>query len=49
MTKDMMDFPYIKPNMQLLSIRSSEIAFTMGVKALLLERAENYEGEIPSF
>ncbi len=32
--------------MELLSIRSSDIAFTMGAKGLLLEKAKNYDGEI---
>ena len=32
--------------MELLSIRSSDIAFTMGATGPLLERADNYEGEI---
>ena len=32
-----------------ISIRSSDIAFTMGAKGPLLEKAENYEGEIPLF
>ena len=35
--------------MTLLSIRSSDIAFTMGAKGPLLEKAENYDGEIPLF
>ena len=33
--------------MELLSIRSSDIAFTMGAKGPLLEKAETYDGEIP--
>ena len=38
------------PQMQLLSIRSSDIAFTMGAKGpLLLEKAANYEGMIPRY
>lgn len=45
----MMDFLDIKPGMQLLSIRSSNIAFTMGAKGPLLEKAKNYKGEIPLF
>ena len=32
--------------MELLSIRNSDIAFTMGAKGPLLEKAENYDGEI---
>ena len=49
LTKEIMDFLKIKPGMQLLSIRSSDIAFTLGAKGPLLERAENYDGEIPLF
>lgn len=30
----------------LLSIRRSDIAFTMGAKGSLLQKAEGYEGEI---
>ena len=39
----------LKPEMKLLSIRSSNIAFTMGAKGPLLEKAENYNGEMPLF
>ncbi len=49
LSKEMMDFLDIKPGMQLLSIRSSNIAFTMGAKGPLLEKAKNYNGEIPLF
>ena len=35
--------------MYLLSIRSSDITFTMGAKGSLLERAENFDGEIEVF
>ena len=45
----MMDFLRLSPGMALLSIRSSDIAFTMGAKGPLLEKAENYEGEIPMY
>ena len=31
---------------KLLSIRSSDIAFCMGQKGELIERAKNYQGEI---
>lgn len=30
-------------------VTGSNIAFTMGAKGLLLEKAENYNGEIPLF
>lgn len=49
LTKKMMDFLKVRPGMELLSIRSSDIAFTMGTKGPLLEKAENYDGEIPLF
>ena len=39
----------IEIGMKLLSIRSSDIAFTMGAKGPLIEKAENYSGEIPVF
>ena len=39
----------LKTGMLLLSIRSSNIAFTMGATGPLLERADNYEGEIPLY
>ena len=42
-------FLRIKPGMELLSIRSSNIAFTMGAKGPLLEKAENYAGESPIY
>lgn len=48
-TEEMMKFLGIQPAMQLLSIRSSDIAFTMGAKGPLLEKAANYEGDIPLF
>ncbi len=49
LTRDMMAFLHIVPGMQLLAIRSSDIAFTMGAKGPLLEKAESYVGEIPLF
>lgn len=49
LTEEMMNFLDIKPDMQLLSIRSSDIAFTMGAKGPLLKKAEDYKGEIPLF
>ena len=44
-----MEFLEIAPGMELLSIRSSDIAFTMGAKGPLLDRAERYDGEITVF
>ena len=49
LSHDMMKILNLKPEMKLLSIRSSNIAFTMGAKGPLLEKAENYNGEIPLF
>lgn len=49
LTEEMTTFLAVKPGMELLSIRSSDIAFTMGAKGPLLEKAEHYNGEIPSF
>lgn len=42
----MVNFLHLEIGMKLLSIRSSDIAFTMGAKGPLLEKAENYDGEI---
>lgn len=47
--EETMAFLSLSPGMLLLSIRSSDIAFTMGAKGPLLERAERYEGEIPAY
>ena len=49
LTEEMMKFLRLKPQMQLLSIRSSDIAFTMGAKGPLLEKAAHFDGEIPLF
>lgn len=49
LTSEMMVFLNITPGMQLLSIRSSDIAFTMGAKGPLMEKAKNYAGSIPQF
>jgi hypothetical protein len=42
-------FLYLEEGMELLSIRSSNIAFTMGAKGPLLEMAANYQGHIEVF
>ena len=39
----------LTPGLVLLAIRSSDIAFTMGARGPLLERARAYPGEIPAF
>ena len=44
-----MQFLKLAPGMELLSIRSSDIAFTMGAKGPLLEKAEQFDGEIPLY
>jgi len=49
LTEDMMDFLRLEPGMPLLSIRSSDIAFTMGAKGPLLEQSEAFAGTIPVF
>ena len=49
LTKGMLAFLRLSPAMQLLSIRSSDIAFTMGAKGPLLEKADSYSGNIPLF
>ena len=49
LSQQIMDFLNLKIGMELLSIRSSDIAFTMGADGPLLERAENYAGKIPLY
>ena len=49
LTDEMMAFLHLEPGMLLLSIRSSDIAFTMGAKGPLLEKAERFDGEISFF
>lgn len=46
LTDKMLDFLKLSRGGLLLSIRSSDIAFTMGAKGPLLQKAEDYEGEI---
>ena len=46
---EMLAFLHLTPGMRLLSIRSSDIAFTMGAKGSLLERAAGFDGKIPMF
>ena len=41
-----MDFLNLRPGMELLSIRSSDIAFTMGAKGPLLERTARYDAAV---
>ena len=49
LTAEMMNFLEIQPGVPLLSIRSSDIAFTMGAKGPLWERTKHFDGEIPLF
>ena len=49
LTKKMMDFLKVNPRMELPSIRSSDVAFTMGAKGPLLEKAEHYGGMVKVF
>lgn len=39
----------LQSGMELLSIRSRDIAFTMGAKGPLLEKAHNFQGEIARY
>lgn len=39
----------LQSGMELLSIRSSDIAFTMGAKGPLLDKAHNFHGEIERY
>lgn len=39
----------LQSGMELLSIRSSDIAFTMGAKGPLLEKAYNFQGDIARY
>ena len=49
LTGEMLAFLHLTPGMRLLSIRSSDIDFTMGAKGSLLERAAGFDGKIPMF
>ena len=49
LTEEMMAFLHLEPEMRLLSIRSSDIDFTMGAKGPLLEKAAHFDGEITLF
>lgn len=46
LNRDMLRFLGLKVGMELLSIRSSDIAFTMGAKGPLLDKSEAYDGTI---
>ena len=49
LTEEMMAFLHLKPEMRLLSIRSSDIAFIMGAKGPLLEKVAHFDGETAQF
>lgn len=49
LTDEMLSFLKIEQGMKLLSIRSSDIAFTMGAYGPLLEESMKHEDEIPVF
>lgn len=49
LTDEMMAFLQLESGMRLLSIRSSDIAFTMGAKGPLPEKAADFKGDIPIF
>ena len=46
LSPEMLSFLRLAPGMELLSIRSSDIAFTMGAKGPLLEKEKEYNGVI---
>ena len=46
LNEEMLEVLELSIGMELLSIRSSDIAFTMGAKGPLLEKAKNYQGTI---
>ena len=49
LANEMMSFLKIEPWMKLLSIRSSDIAFTMGAYGRLVEESMKHEDEISVF
>ena len=49
LSKESLSFLHLEEGMDLLSIRSSDIAFTMGAKGPLLEIAASYKGDIEIF
>lgn len=49
LSDDLMKMLEIKVGDRLLAIRSSDIAFTMGVKGSLIEKANDYQGIIEEF
>ena len=49
LSPETMNFSEIKPEMSLLSIRSSDIAFTIGAKGPLLKKQKNMRASFQSF
>ena len=49
LANEMMSFLKIEPGMKLLSIRSSDIAFTLGAYGRLVEESMKHEDEISVF
>lgn len=49
LTDEMMALLKIEPGMKLLSICSSDIAFTMGAYGRLVEQSTQHEDEIPVY
>ena len=49
LSDDMMAFLKLESGMELLSIRSSDIAFTMGAYGRLVEESKKHEDEIPLY
>ncbi len=49
LSEDLMKILEIKAGDKLLAIRSSDIAFTMGVRGTLIDKANDFQGEIPIF
>ena len=49
LSDDMMAFLKLDTGMELLSIRSSDIAFTMGAYGRLAEESKKHENEIPLY
>ncbi len=49
LNQQILDFLNLEIGMELLSIRSSDIAFTMGATGPLLKKADTYKGEIKTY
>ena len=49
LSAEMLSFLKIKPGMKLLSIRSSDIAFTMGAYGRLVDESMKHDEEIPVY